>query len=195
MRLYEEYVNRHNLSVPVVSHADHSLLFSRKDTGKSINWMIFSSQLKRDIHRHGIYHCTLMYPQRGGRCSGNHGYKSFAVNEIEWDDYEDYVLKHIGAKFVDGIVCDRTTVFLTIFEMFVFQAENYFLRYALNDDFVNSLDLDLSANVRFEYANKFLSSATFKTSEIFEYWEREHSRQMNNYSFPLARVIRDVNKA
>jgi hypothetical protein len=183
MRLYEEYIKRHNLAVPIISHADYSVLFLRREKANGIDWKIFTAQFRRDMQRHGLYQCILNQPQRNSIGSG---YRPLSSWEIEWDCFEDYMLGFDGK---DSIVTGTQEVMLAAWEIFVFQAERYLVKYASNDDFFGSLDLTLSVERRYEHINRFIQTNSFKTCEVYVYWTREMSKSVNDYSHALARVL------
>jgi hypothetical protein len=189
MRLYEEYINRHKIAVPIIRHADHNVLFFRKEKPNGIEWKIFTAQFRRDVYRHGVYHCALNQPTRN---SVGSGFKTITQSEIEWDCFEDYML-NIDNK--NSIVFDSKEVLVAAWEIFVFQAERYLIRFSSNDDFFCSLDITLPIAARHEILNSFLTSTSFKTCEVYNYWGREMMKHVNDYSHALAKVLSSNNVA
>lgn len=116
MRLHEEYIARHAISIPVVNYDPRSVVIL-KHHNKPCSWNIVDLKWVSGGSHPGWFSCSVVTPQH------NLGESFRAVIEPRnkyWEDYERTVLSIVNEHRPDFRAIPRNEIELTIWEIFLF---------------------------------------------------------------------------
>lgn len=94
MRLHEEYIARHDLSVSVVRYDKRSTVFLKSKSKRMCEWRILAISWKECDWHPGCFDARYTHPRHDG-------YKDvllrdvFSPRQLHWDEYEDYLVKFV----------------------------------------------------------------------------------------------------
>jgi hypothetical protein len=201
MRLYEEYLQRHLLSVPLVRHEDQGSIILRTTDAKHWNsrWIFVTIRWQDQGIHPGKYYIEFYSPIHDGYGSGRLFSKSSA-KEIEWDEYEDYFLAWSNGLegFLDRpsrestrVVSGEKEVILTAWEVFLFCYDGWFAAQSseLRSYIDRSIDLDLPLERRYIGYQDSLIYLTARHPAILKSWKYDMLGLVQNYSHWLAQLI------
>jgi len=130
MYLHEEYINRHQLDVPIVRYSEYvNLLLKTKD----FKWQIFSGEWRDDDRHPGKYFFRWLRPKHNSYMEREWFEDITDFDPIFWDQYEDFIFKWVrGSRFSrqSGFyaVEDDLEVSLTAWEIFLYTHDGWFAR-------------------------------------------------------------------
>jgi len=203
MRLYEEYLQRHQLTdIPVVHHCQAaSVLLEINDMD------LFSSILERDLssnmppygilnliwehkdHHPGHYEIFFSHPLHDGY--KNNPFSTFLISTIKWHEYESYVLGFCDR--VNGVtpVRDQRLISLAAWEMFVYSYDHWFfsqsgeIKYLLFE----SLDKDNGYEKRLGFCQELVRKLSINNSPVVRVWKNEVCNKVQYHADWLANLI------
>lgn len=179
MQLCDEYLQRHGLEIKRSHHVDRGVVFLRKCTKSAIHWSMIFINYKHHKVRPGEY--TVQYTRPVRR--GYHGRSYEVVNEdiLQWDQYEDGIISFLNNQIGGGykLVKGQENVVLTAWEIFVHTQDGFLVSHINDEDFLRSLDLDLSSTERHKSYLSFTNKN--KRQEWFIYWSDEWINHIRHY--------------
>lgn len=130
MRLFEEYLARHNLDVPLVHHCANGTLLLESTTRPkngmwSSRWILVSIKWIDEDHHPGYYRIEMNIPVYNGYSKGTLFTKQLKV-EKKWQEYESFFLNWAGSLTGMRSISDKMENILTAWEMFVFICDEWF---------------------------------------------------------------------
>lgn len=195
MRIYEEYLSRHNIDIPFVQYCTNGSLILKTNASRS-DWkyQIVSIKWQRHDHRPGQYAIELIEPVHDG-------YK-FDVNftniqfpseltliQKKWDEYEDFILEWVmQLKDVDPIVEDDESL-MALWEMFVYVHDSWFFKQPSDIKKVLYKSLDAENPDRIKYFNDIMYYLANHHQNILRTWRFEFYFRLQNYANWLAKLI------
>ena len=201
MRLYEEYLERHLLNMPIVRHENQGAIILRTTDSKHWNsrWIIVTIRWHDQGIHPGKYYVEFYSPVHDGYSTGRLFNKSGA-KELEWDEYEDYFLNWSNnmTGFLDEssrktsfVVKGDKDVILTAWEVFLFCYDGWFTSQCseLRGYIDRSVDLDLLSEERYCGYQDSLIYLTARHTAILKSWKYDVLGLVQKYSYWLAQLI------
>jgi len=187
MRLHEEYIQRHNLSVPVVLYDDHSQIILRS-RNKPYSWRVISTYWRSGGHQPGYFEISCKMPVHNGYHKGKMLEDIIRPRTVFWDSYEGCVLDLIDAQKPDFLAVsgDETPlaswgIFLLVYDRWI--AANVPLEFY---EFASqSLDESLSMEKRWASYNLALNCLKgTEVEDVYKYqiqpWSDSHSKWLEH---------------
>jgi hypothetical protein len=198
MRLYEEYFRRHSiLDVPIVHHCFSGSLIL-KTTDHSVwqsNWVVVSINWIKDDHHPGHYCITTKIPIHNGFLNENNRYNNFFifpsyVNKNS-DEYEDFFFDWCDNLKSVIPITDSEELILSIWEMFVFCHDDFFVKQSKQIKIIlfESLDKNNSMHDRNESRKKIIDFISTNYPKTLRIWNYEFLVCAENYSYWLADLV------
>lgn len=193
MRLHEEYFRRHNIrDIPIVNHCSQGAVMLRT-TDPDIwqnRWILVTLKWVEHPQHPGSYNVEFLVPIHDGESRGKLFSRLPSV-ELEWDEYEDYILD--WTKNLRGVVAVRghKNIVLTAWEMFVYCYDGWFRRQHadLKELLFRSIDEDLSLEDRYiGYQDTLIHLSTHHPA-VLKAWKYEVLSQVQCYSDWLAKLV------
>lgn len=174
MKLHEEYIRRHKLSVPLIQYDQNSKILLRSHNPR--NWRVVSFEWQPDFGHPGFWRCSLIEPVHASYGREKNWRQLFRPQKIYWDEYESFV-KKLASDFsgwkVTQCVKDRE---LFCWEVLLYTCDNWLSQSEIGKNrgflncVVNSIDPDLSLEDRWGYFQEALSLMDDNSvSEFFSY--------------------------
>ncbi len=195
MRLYDEYLKRRGITVPVVQHRQEgAVLLWTTDPLISTwqnRWVLVTARWRPDDDHPGKYEVVYHLPVHNGGTKGRL-FAQMPPIMLEWDEYEDFFYKWAaGLKGVRPASGHRQVV-LTAWEMFVFCYDDWFRRQGsdLKDRHLyTSIDDQLSADARYAGYQSVLLYLSAHHPAVLQAWKYEMLMKVYNYSDWLVDLI------
>lgn len=199
MRLYEEYLKRHNLEIPIVHHfSTGSILLKSQDSFLGSHKWIFMFWTWVDNPRcPGHYDIRIRLPIRNGfqKQRRDQTFVDACFNSSQsvikrWDEYEDFFYEWLPTlKFVYPVKKTKSLI-LDAFEMFVFIFDDWFNLQPQKVKRILFEVLDKENSLQTRYDNFCDLIAYLKNhQEIFSVWKKEISDYLPSYSEWLINLI------
>lgn len=205
MRLYEEYLKRHNIQdVQFAHHANQSSLCLAIDSlnvwqnilkqnivQKMPKYAILQIKWENNEHHPGLYYVTISYPVHDGYLNDSI-FSTYRIATLKWQDYESFVLNNLN-EHLDGarIFHDFLEISIAAWEMFVLAYDSWFnkqtgdIKYLLYE----SLDKDNDLEKRWGYCQEILRQLQTINPVTFRCWKYDVFVKINNHSEWLANLI------
>jgi hypothetical protein len=199
MNIFEEYLQRNDIKIPIVRHTNFGILILRAD--KDIwnhNWFVFSIEWQSNSYHPGNYNIQM-------RSTGFHSknqnlsclLKCHSSFEKTWSDYEQFI--HSWIKKANGLepIIEEKEAILSAWEIFIFINEHWFFRQSidLKRKLFQSIDLEISVDHRYENHIIFCETEEFKRSDISSTWNNNFLREIKyNYLTWLGLLMKDYKK-
>lgn len=199
MQLYEEYLGRHAINMPLVKHCAQGFLFFKRHADNGFHWHILQINWMPNTRGPGTYSIKLKRPRRNSTLGKNHPI-AIDFEQIEderviaWDKYEDYFYKQIiGSSFFNPnhVVKDFKEITLTAWEMFIFSNDAYFSRNIrnFNDDLLfKTLDFNATINSRFNHYKNYIKNH-LEMNGPFKSWIVDINSYQHSYCHWLVNII------
>jgi hypothetical protein len=207
MRLYEEYLARHNLEkLPLAHHcscasmvvkieslAQWSNLLDQNISIKMPNHAIIHIKWDHNDHHPGQYYINCLYPKHDGY-NTDCLFQIHPIVNVKWHEYEGYILSHFtkrlhGIKPYKGFL--PTT--MAAWEMFVYSCDGWFnkqggdIKYLLFE----SLDKDNDLEKRWDYCQEILKKIQYMHSSVARCWKYDVCSKINSNAEWLADLIEE----
>lgn len=187
MQIYQEYMQRHSLDVPVVKHISSGTVFFKESDRKQ--WHILHLDWQPAGIHPGFYKCNVIVPNH------DHGESSrpFHIHglELHFDEYESHFakLRHKKAFFA----ANETEVYLAAWQMFCYLCDSLMSRFAAYDCFYKSLDPKVDSEDRYKNLNETLALIEQhygSGSPCMNVWRNQLLRKyINDYAYDLAKTL------
>lgn len=186
MKLFEEYLSRHNIiDIPLVHHCNHAFLLLKNDK----SWSLLSIDwLPHDRHP-GHYVIKIQKPVYDGYLIGKL-FTTAVYAEVKWNEYENYLLNQ--CSFFSGLkpIASKNAV-ISAWEIFVYTHDSWFSKqnYQIKDKLFKSLDNELSFEERYSaYQDAAMLISTHQPA-IMHSWKYELLLKLQNQAMWLEALI------
>lgn len=205
MRLYEEYLSRHQINdVPMVHHALNSCIFFKL---KDINlWAelvnqssiqtyrplygIFQVRWIQSDHHPGHYEASI-YNQIHDGYAQDKILNTCQIANLKWHEYENFMQIYTKKFKKFELIKGQNETFLAGWEMFVGAFDGWFAKQGGDIKYMlfQSLDEDVPVNFRMEYASEILRKISHFHTSVMRSWKNEVFQKIQNYSEWLVKLI------
>ena len=189
MRIFEEYLDRHKIDVPIVRHCNIGTLILRGDN----RWVTLSIKWENHDYHPGQYHINMNSPIHDGYLNEIIFTKNAPIYK-KWDEYENFFLKW-GQNYPRlKPISDPKEVVLAAWEMFVFSCDSWFSKKDSDTKklLFESLDKDNSIELRYKKYQEMLSIIEIDCPPMLRIWKYEVLVRTQNYAFWLATVLNKI---
>lgn len=205
MRLYEEYLKRHNIQdVPLAHHCSQTSLCLAVDSlsvwqnvlkqniiQKMPKYAILQIKWEHNDHHPGLYYVNISYPVHDGYLNDSVFY-CHRIATLKWQEYEQFVLNNL-IDHLQGtrIFHDFMEITIAAWEMFVLAYDSWFnkqsgeLKYLLYE----SLDKDNDLEKRWGYCQELLRQLQNVSPVTVRCWKYDVFSRINNHSEWLAKLV------
>jgi len=188
MHLYEEYLARHSITLPVVKHTGQGYLFFKESDDDS--WRIASILLTDQKQGPNNYSIKVFKPVR--MADAYFGLNPvYEEDDIEWDDYEDFILDWCRVLSNFKIALTESDIFFAAWEMFIVANDEWFSRNFPSDVLYSTLDEDLSRVERLHNIRECACSISLKSPTRYRTWRDEVLNLVDNYAYWLCDIIKN----
>ena len=186
MRIFEEYLNRHNIDVPIVHHCNVGTLILH-NMGKYLVMQI--RWVSHDYHP-GQYCIEINSPIHDGYINDVVFTKNTPIY-LKWDEYENFLLGNSVPNLFKP-VADLKEVIMAIWEMFVYSCDSWFAKKdsLIKNLLFESLDKDNLIDLRYKRYKEVLDY--IDSPVINRIWRCEMLSKTQNYSFWLATALNKI---
>jgi hypothetical protein len=188
MRIYEEYLKRHQIDdVPMAHHAGQSCFFFTSNNRQfwcellNIDGLFYTPaggiiQFKwiGNDHHPGSYDVTMHYQIHDGH-KHDKIFANYTIATIKWHEYENFVFS-FTQKFKNAqIIKEENNIINALWEMFVASYDGWF--YKQNGDIkyllFQSLDDEQSKDTRIMYIQEIMKKISYSSPNILRNWKYE----------------------
>lgn len=189
MRIFEEYLKRHNIDVPIVRHCSIGTLILRGDN----RWAIMSIKWEHHDYHPGQYQIHINSPIHDGYMNEILFTKNSPIYK-KWDEYENFFLKWDENYPRLKPIADPKEVVLAAWEMFVFSCDSWFSKkdFKIKQLLFESLDKDNSLDLRYDKYQEMINYISDEYPLMFRIWKNEVLARTQNYSFWLAAALNKI---
>jgi hypothetical protein len=194
MRLNEEYLQRHKISVPIIRHVPLGYLIVRDSSEtcfdfSTVSWTVLAIRWQDQIIHPGFYKFQFFRPQKATSPDSDCLKQYDKDIELRWDEYESFIWEWSSKIDPATIINDPMEVVMTMWEMFVYSHEIYIAdRYRnLSNLLFQSLDFTSGLSARYNSYSRFLKLVDGHESP-FNSWSKKLSEVTKNYSSWLAKL-------
>jgi len=188
MKIFEEYLSRHNINVPLVKHDQGCLILKtdKKFCDKALgcqNWCVFSISWHDQGVRPGQYNLSLRSP----RSSNKYQDLKNLINchfsfQKKWCEYEEFLYDWTNS--LEGLtpILDEKEKILASWEIFVCTNESWFLKQSqgLKKSLFKTIDLESSSQFRYGSLEDFQNIDIFKYSSAHNIWKNNFLKLVKN---------------
>ena len=217
MYLSEEYFLRNNIDVPLVKHSRSAHCFIKTNF-----WQLLDISWYQEVGRVGYYNIQYIEPSCNGfktECQQSNfvvwnkahsdvmaerdrlsyfapiplpwsNLKKFVPTSVYYDDYEDYIL--FFSSFFSDAASDEQEVLIAVWEMFLRSLDDNIVHYNLFDKLSHSLCFDGSKIDRFQIILENIEYLHSNNLEIYNKWKNNFLPYAGDYSFWLAKLLKDL---
>ena len=189
MRIFEEYLNRHNIDVPIVHHCNVGTLVLKSEN----KWLIMSIRWIGHDYHPGQYAIEINYPVHDGYENDCVFSKTNPIY-IKWDEYEKFLLEWRNNKENKQFkpVFEPKEVVMAMWEMFVYSCDSWFAKKdsVVKNLLFDSLDRDNDIDLRYKKYKEVLTH--IDSSSVNRIWTYEMLSKTQNYSFWLATALNKI---
>ena len=186
MKIYEEFLSRHKCEEKILHHVHLGYVFFRKLTGDKNNgrlsWRVFEIRYHKDEVHPSTYRFSWYVPSH----SLHDVFSREDSKDVAWDAYESE-LKQV--KMADGYtpIFNRTEIFVTLWEMFVYNHEETI---PCNSLVANSIDIEKPISERLAAIDEIMYNLSKKSDPLFNKWVSHYAPVINNYVFWLNTIVK-----
>lgn len=188
MLIYEEYLTRHKIAVPVVQRVNTGSFF-HKVFGPTVQWFITSIKLG-DPPESGpqVFNVSTHLTGFGGMR------RSTQINQftnIQWAEFDDFIMEWAKSVPPENAVFGEQNVELTAWELFVAEQESIFVKnYGSSSLLFETLDLTSSLEARYAAYQKLMLSVDPSRDPLYSTWEQRRQSYLRTYCHWLVDFIR-----
>ena len=194
MRLHEEYLKRHQLSVPIIKHVPLGHLIVRNSgetcfNVSTVNWTVLKMKWEDPVYHPGFYLFKFLQPYKTNLSDSNFLRAKDEEIKIRWDEYEDYLLNWTANFKPSMFITDPMEIVMTVWEMFIYSHEQTIIeRYrSLSNLFFKTLDFHSNLAGRYNSYVKLLKLVD-QNDFPFNMWRRNLNEIAQNYSPWIAKL-------
>ena len=205
MRIYEEYLKRHNITdVSIAHHCQSATLLLGVDSlecwqnllkqnimHKMPKYAFFQIRWEHNDHHPGQYLISLLYPVHDGYLNDTI-FATYSITQLRWHEYEDFIFKYA----LDYLKNTRTfhntkEINLIGWEMFVLSYDSWFNKQngEIKHLLFESLDKDNSLDKRWEYCQELLWKLQLVSPVVARCWKHDILSRINDHADWLARLV------
>ncbi len=195
MKLYDEYLKRHCLQLPLVRHVDKSTLMFRVTDNSDWpgRWLMVTIQWVLNRGETGFYTISFITPNHDGYRHNNllqyHASKEVTV---EWDEFDRYILEWPHTLLQTGIRClSNAEAHFEAWQMFQFCHDTWITKqpYEIQDIFFDSIDLSRSQAARKMSQEQALLYLQQECPTVFHAWKYDILGRLAVYADWLCDLI------
>lgn len=192
MRIYEEYIKRYNLSLPIVKHINFGCIFLRNSSTVSngIEWLLYTISFKPPSNHPGEYIIRTLRPIHDG-CKSSYNFQTIDEDIVEWDKYESHVMGWIRKKNKNHVIHGTKEVVLTAWEIFIHTHDSFFAKNYSPNIIFNTIDDSASIKDRYNSYQECINILQNEYTEVYNYWKFEMVEYIRNYSHWLSQLVID----
>lgn len=177
MYLYEEYAKKNNFDCDFVRYSNQSIVFLREDSSYGVMTI---SKIYSD-NSPNKYRISKSLPK------SNEGFlKVISSVDVEWDDYENYILNNYKSK--KNAILHSDDVFLIGWEIFVIISDKFFSNNISHNLIYPTIDFSISQSDRTKKINEFVEMLKLEFKPTYSSWLKMQEN-IDNYSYWLAEII------
>lgn len=183
MKLYEEYLKRHNLDISLVRYCSSGSVIVK---GENNTWILITIKWIDDIAHPGEYHIDFLVPKYN-TISNELFEKLVPTTKKKWDDYEDYILGLMRSlKKVKPV--QSSDIILVAWEMFVYCYDNFFTSQPSNIKEILFKSLDKDNPDRYEYYKDMTYYLALSYPNTMRIFRKEIIEKIEDYSEWLVKL-------
>ena len=196
MFIFEEYLTRHSFDVAYVKHTLNGSLFFRHNN----QWRIINIRWSEQGNHPGLYNIRYYEPQGhrydklGGDRTGVTLRRAVDDAHIYWEEYEKYLVDWAKKLTPQDIARTQAEAKLAAWEICLFSFDALLVGYANNENFFNTVNLDLPVNRRIAAVDRILTQ--IKRDErsrirepIMNFWEAEIIPYIGSHCDWLVKIV------
>jgi len=197
MYLFEEYLNRNAIEVNYVKHVSAGSLFYRwRD-----HWRILQIRFQDGGSHPGYYQVRIFEPINNHREREKYGDTRLEVtlrkideSNIYWDQYQEFFLNWCSKFKKNDVPINSHDAKIVAWEICVRCFDTLLSAYANNEDFYNTINLDLSSIRRCGYIDRVLNTIrkderTSVREPLLRFWEADINFMLSHYLDWLAKLV------
>lgn len=181
MRLCEEYVRRHALSIPLIIHAEYSAVFYQQDE----SWLIHQADWHPPEIHPGHYSFRVFRPVHNGFERGR-TFERIKEDTVQWDEYEPRLIEWSRQPRI--VAKTKEEVLLASWEILLRCWDKALVRHIHMDDLLQSLDSSATPKTRCEYVARCVESFSKSGSDCHRTWTTDLEKYRENYAYWLAQL-------
>ena len=186
MLLVEEYLQRHAIKVPLIKHhSSEAVVFFKDNHGiwciKRLAWH------PPDIHP-GNYSVTTLRCNHNGLERGRY-FDTVADDEaeIQWDEYEQYLLEWTAVPRI--VPCTDQEITVAAWEMLLRCCDKALIRHIHYDTLTKSIDTDLPIAERVAHIQTCLEYFSTVSHDVHHMWNGDLMVYRERYAHWLAEMV------
>lgn len=205
MRLYEEYLKRHNIQdVPLAHHCSNATMLLGIDSltswqallkqtivTKMPKYAFFQIKWDHSDHHPGQYLVSLAYPIHDGYLKDTI-FTNYSVAQLRWHEYEKFILNHLP-EYLSGLRTfhDYIEIALIGWEMFVLAYDSWFNRQSgeIKYFLFESLDKDNDLERRWGFCQELLRKLQNVSPVVVRCWKQDVFSRVNCHAGWLANLV------
>ena len=196
MKLFQEYSQRHNLSIPYVHHGNGRCVIRNYD-GKKFpsRWLFIELIWNIENESLGVFTFKVLYPSHDSGYKQINGYSvpsyfySAVAENWKWSEHEKKMyswnrnLKYHNSSFLE-LITDKNLALLNAWEVFVFMHDTWLAKQNFNikNLVYESLNKELSNSKRTEICMDLFEKFTIQNPKLMYNWSETILKYFNNYS-------------
>ena len=198
MKLYEEFLSRINVSVPVVEHhSEWAFLFRTYGDGWQTPFVLMTATWTQSENRVGYYLIAYHRAVHDGFSTKRY-FEKYNDTRVAWDEYDDYfknweVRRYIkpGLKESLSPIFGDNQMLFSAWEMFIYTHDGWVARQPpeFRVYVEGVIDDARSDNDRIKSYQNALLFLTTREATILRAWKNEIMGRMRNYGHWLGRLL------
>lgn len=187
MYLFEEYLQRHQMTIPVVHHCSAGIVILQNQ--KKLKTVFFIDRIEDDA-KPCYYQITVKSPIHNG-FKQNLFFKQEQVFNLKWHEYEDFFWSWAKQNENYEVVSGKNNIFLASLEILAFVYDSWFSEqsYSIKEMLFNAIDNESDLEKRCEnYWSLFKYLYNFEP-KIYERFQINLLSKTKNYSEWLVKFL------
>jgi len=191
MKLYEEYLARHGLKIPIINHCTNGSVFLQTYGAMVYHYSFLKIFWVENPRGPGNYVITHLSPIRDGFYEQGHIFGRISSVSVYWDQYEDYLLDWIATSDQRPVPSERCL--FAAWEMFVYIFDSWFKNQpqSIKAVLFDTLDEDNSHSFRMQNYKEIYNYMSVNTPAILKIWREEILIWVGCYSGWLSKLIEE----
>lgn len=201
MRLYEEYLKRHNIDdVPLVHHVNNSCIVFKTtdykiwhellsmDSLSSSNFILPSAGIVyikwiHNDHHPGHYEVSLHHQIHDGYIN-DQIFSNKVISNLKWHEYESFIHNFMRIFKKTHLIKDKDEAFILCWEMFVASYDSWFSKQGGDIKYMlfQTLDEELQISTRLDLIAEILKKLAYNASGVFRNWKYEVLNKVQHFA-------------
>jgi hypothetical protein len=201
VRLFDEYLQRHNLSYIGPRHCSSGALILRADpTIWNHHWLLIKIKWLTDVQHPGTYQIHFDAPIHNSENLSSCFSNELNPITLQWDEYDNWLLDWAGCVQSVEPIARKTKrgweVILVLWEIFVFCFDNWFSQQSsiIKEKLFQSLDEEETIKLRYKNYQEILLFLQQQFPNIWKIWNSDFLEYYHNYSDWLVTLLRKNEK-